>query len=166
MCALFYLFILGGQTCACGGDFITQPYFLVVKWFLVHRRKLTTPLYHGVLQHPALGRGASWHQRVPQGCLQGCWCPRGSRCPVTSGPCTAGRGQHCPGSCLLPQLLPWPLTQESGKFFPSACVLPGFLSPPARPPIGVSVEWGVCTNVLCLLSPSGPLRLPPSPLTP
>lgn len=40
------------------------------------------------------------------------------------------------------------------------------VSPSPPPPIGVSVERGVCTNVLCLLSPSGPLRLPPSPLTP
>lgn len=66
-----------------------------------------------------------------------------------------GRGW---GHVLLPGTLD---TGSIWKLLPSACVLPGPLSP--VPPASSGSLWsgGVCTNLLCLLSPLAPSAAPP-----
>lgn len=122
-------------------------------------RKLTTPLHHG--RNSAFRQGPRGSLRTVS--IWGCWAPRGSWCPVTSGRCTPGWGSTvlgavCPHPAPLP---PRPLTQESGSPFP--------LHVSSHPAPSSGSLWrggGVCTNLLCLLSPSGPLRPPPPPRPP
>lgn len=143
-------FLISWQTCACGCDciclWIMQSYFLAVEGFLVQRRKLTPPRFRdGSLEVPPQTReqlGTKGPPELPSGVLGS----RGSQCPVSPRP------RVHPLSLL-------PGTPNSPGP-PSVCMC----AARSRPCPGVFAEQGVCTNFLCVLSPSGPLGLPPRSL--
>lgn len=134
---------------------MTQPYFLVVKQFLVHGRKCIRHQFTVLLRELRLRQG-SWDWRVPQSCPQGCWAPRGSRYPVTSDWHTLERGQHCPRRCFLLPVLALVPDPESGTWMPPPSVraLPGALLP-ARPHRGLRGRGGE----VCVLTPLSAVSL-------